>query len=111
MPSAPLFSPTPDKRPIEETWVRYQTHPTEDLRNALKEHYLWLVAYTAGRLKRIFPGVALEDLMRVGIFGLLDAIDDFDTGRGMNFETYGAPRIRGAILNELRSRDADGTGR
>ena len=43
--------------------------------------------------------------MSAGIFGLMDAIDAFDMSRGVKFETYCAPRIRGAILDELRSMD------
>jgi RNA polymerase sigma factor for flagellar operon FliA len=49
--------------------------------------------------------VDIEDLMSAGIFGLMDAIDGFDPNRGIKFETYCAPRIRGAILDELRSMD------
>ena len=78
----------------------------EKLRNVLMEHYLHLVRYNAERIHQKLPGeVELDDLMSSGIFGLMDAIEAFDMERGVKFETYCAPRIRGAILDELRSMD------
>ena len=50
-------------------------------------------------------GVDLDDLISAGVFGLMDAIDAFDTERGVKFETYCVPRIRGAMLDELRGMD------
>lgn len=79
---------------------------SEKLRNVLMEHYLHLVRYNAERIHQKLPGeVELDDLMSSGIFGLMDAIEAFDMERGVKFETYCAPRIRGAILDELRSMD------
>jgi RNA polymerase sigma factor FliA len=75
-------------------------------RNVLMENYLHLVRYNAERVHQKLPDeVELDDLMSAGIFGLMDAIDAFDVSRGVKFETYCAPRIRGAILDELRSMD------
>ena len=72
----------------------------------LMERYLPLVRYNAERVHAKLPDeVDVEDLMSAGIFGLMDAIDAFDMERGVKFETYCAPRIRGAILDELRSMD------
>jgi RNA polymerase sigma factor FliA len=72
----------------------------------LMENYLHLVKYTAERIWVKLPDkVDLDDLIQAGIFGLMDAIDAFDPGRGVKFETYCAPRIRGSILDELRSMD------
>jgi FliA/WhiG family RNA polymerase sigma factor len=63
-------------------------------------------ATTATAFGNVLPdGVELDDLISAGIFGLMDAIDAFDTGRGVKFETYCVPRIRGAMLDELRSMD------
>ncbi|QDU72175.1 FliA/WhiG family RNA polymerase sigma factor [Mucisphaera calidilacus] len=91
---------------IRELWVSYKTEPTELLRNELVETYLHLVKYNAERIHAKLPDeVDIEDLMSVGVFGLMDAIDAFDLDRGVKFETYCAPRIRGAILDELRSMD------
>jgi RNA polymerase sigma factor for flagellar operon FliA len=103
-PSAPVkLSP---KRDIKEVWIDYKKHKTELLRNILMEHYLHLVRYNAERIHVKLPDeVELDDLMSAGIFGLMDAINAFDLERGVKFETYCAPRIRGAILDELRSMD------
>ncbi|QQE11212.1 FliA/WhiG family RNA polymerase sigma factor [Planctomycetota bacterium] len=99
-------SPEAEKR-IKEVWLIYKNDgPTELLRNELMEHYLPLVKYNAERIHAKLPDeVDVEDLMSAGIFGLMDAIDAFDLSRGVKFETYCAPRIRGAILDELRSMD------
>ena len=100
-PAAP-----PDDRPISEIWVEYRKTASEALRNRLLENYLPLVRYNAERIHTKLPDeVDVEDLMQAGIFGLMDAIDAFDMERGVKFETYCAPRIRGAILDELRSMD------
>ncbi len=96
----------PDDRPISEIWVEYKRTGTEQLRNRLMENYLSLVKYNAERIHAKLPEeVDIEDLMSAGIFGLMDTIDAFDMERGIKFETYCAPRIRGAILDELRSMD------
>jgi len=97
---------TIDDRPIKEVWVEYKKTGTEELRNSLMEHFLPLVKYNAERIHQKLPDeVDVEDLMSAGIFGLMDAIDAYDMDRGVKFETYCAPRIRGAILDELRSMD------
>jgi len=70
------------------------------------ENYLPMVKYHAERVwARLPDGVELDDLISAGIFGLLDAIKAFDLSRGVKFETYCVPRIRGAMLDELRSMD------
>ncbi len=92
---------------IEEVWKRYKADPTnKELRNALVENYLPLVKYNGERIwARLPEGVELDDLVSAGIFGLMDAIDAFDMTRGVKFETYCVPRIRGAMLDELRTMD------
>lgn len=98
--------PPVEERSIGDVWTAYKKNPTEALRNRLMEHYLPLVKYNAERIHAKLPDeVDVEDLMSAGIFGLMDAIDAFDLDRGVKFETYCAPRIRGAILDELRSMD------
>lgn len=78
----------------------------ESLRNRLVERYMPLVRYNGERIwQRLPDGVDLDDLISAGIFGLMDAIDAFDLERGVKFETYCVPRIRGAILDELRTMD------
>jgi RNA polymerase sigma factor FliA len=95
-----------DATPIREVWETYQKAPSEDLRNYLMEKFLHLVRYNAERLYTRLPDeVDVEDLMSAGLFGLMDAIDSFDLSRQVKFETFSAPRIRGAILDELRAMD------
>jgi RNA polymerase sigma factor for flagellar operon FliA len=99
-------STTINGRPALDVWIEYKKTGTEELRNQLMEHYLSLVKYNAERIHTKLPNeVDVEDLMSAGIFGLMDAIDAFDMDRGVKFETYCAPRIRGAILDELRAMD------
>jgi RNA polymerase sigma factor for flagellar operon FliA len=95
-----------EKMSIQEVWIEYKKTGTEELRNRLMENYLPLVKCNAERIRAKLPDeVDVEDLMSAGIFGLMDTIDSFDLNRGIKFETYCAPRIRGAILDELRSMD------
>ncbi|MFA5251231.1 MAG: FliA/WhiG family RNA polymerase sigma factor [Phycisphaerae bacterium] len=96
----------PGQIDINHVWERYHKTRDEQNRNLLMEHYRYLVRYTAERLHTKLPGkVELDDLISSGTFGLMDAIDAFDPGRGVKFETYCSPRIRGSILDELRSMD------
>ena len=91
---------------IQQVWRDYRANPQLEVRNRLLEHYLNLVKYNAERIwQRLPDGVDLDDLISSGIFGLMDAIDAFDLERGVKFETYCVPRIRGAMLDELRSMD------
>ena len=91
---------------LQQLWRDYRTEPRVELRNQLLEHYLPLVKYNAERIwSRLPDGVDLDDLISAGVFGLMDAIDAFDLDRGVKFETYCVPRIRGAMLDELRTMD------
>src|SRR5580704_18575192 len=91
---------------VKQVWIEFKKTKSEKLRNALMENFLHLVRYNAERIHVKLPDeVELDDLMSAGIFGLMDAINAFDLERGVKFETYCAPRIRGAILDELRSMD------
>ena len=95
-----------DNLPVEEIWKAYQKTGAKSLRDYFLERYLQLVRYNAERIHTRLPDeVDIEDLMSAGIFGLMDAIDAFDLDRAVKFETYCAPRIRGAILDELRAMD------
>jgi RNA polymerase sigma factor FliA len=87
-------------------WEEFRKTRSEQCRNRLMENYLHIVKYAAERLYAKLPEeVELDDLISAGIFGLMDAVNAFDQSRGVKFETYCAPRIRGAILDELRSMD------
>src|SRR5215510_12153932 len=95
-----------DGEQLHRAWRDYKASGDKILRNRLVEHYLFLVKYAAERVGSKLPDeVDVDDLMSAGIFGLMDAINAFDLERGVKFETYCAPRIRGAILDELRSMD------
>ena len=97
---------TDPQQGIEEVWREYKECGGRHLRNRLMEHYLPIVRYTAERLSAKLPSeVDVDDLISAGIFGLLDAIEAFDLTRGVKFETYCSPRVRGAILDELRAMD------
>ena len=94
------------KARIAKVWIGYKRKPTLEVRNMLMENYLPLVKYHGERVwSRLPEGVELDDLISAGIFGLMDAISAFDLSRGVKFETYCVPRIRGAMLDELRSMD------
>ncbi|HVX15851.1 MAG TPA: FliA/WhiG family RNA polymerase sigma factor [Pirellulales bacterium] len=92
---------------VSQLWEAFKADPAnQDLRNRLVETYLPLVKYNGERIwSRLPEGVELDDLVSAGVFGLMDAIDAFDLTRGVKFETYCVPRIRGAMLDELRTMD------
>ena len=92
---------------IAQVWQDFKRDQSnQDLRNALIERFLPLVRYNAERVWAKLPdGVDVNDLISAGVFGLMDAIEAFDLERGVKFETYCVPRIRGAMLDELRTMD------
>ena len=95
-----------DEIDIGQVWKEFKKNGGEQLRNILIERYLPLVRYIAERLLAKLPqNIELDDLTSAGIFGLMDAVKGFDLTRGVKFETYCTTRIRGAILDELRSLD------
>src|ERR1700749_2882192 len=92
---------------IAQIWADFKCDQTnQSLRNKLIERFLPLVRYNAERVWAKLPdGVDLNDLISAGVFGLMDAIEAFDLDRAVKFETYCVPRIRGAMLDELRTMD------
>ncbi len=97
---------TEEELSIDQIWEQFHKTHDDRFRNLLLEHYRNLVRYCAERLHSKLPDkVELDDLISAGVFGLMDAIDAFDPNRGVKFETYCSPRIRGSILDELRSMD------
>lgn len=91
---------------VAEWWEDYRKTGSDEARNRLLEQYLHIVKYSADRLYAKLPDeVELDDLVSAGVFGLMDAVRAYDPERGVKFETYCAPRVRGAILDELRSLD------
>ena len=91
---------------IAELWREYKATGEERLRERLILHYSPLVKYVAGRVGvGLPPNIEQADLVSYGIFGLIDAIQKFDLERAIKFETYAISRIKGAIIDELRSID------
>lgn len=95
-----------EQKEILKLWREYKKDPSMELRDKLILHYAPLVKYVAGRIYvKVPPNVDHGDLVSCGIFGLMDAIDKFDLSKNIKFETYAIARIKGAIIDELRSLD------
>ncbi len=91
---------------FDALWGDYTCTRSQDARDRLIVQYSPLVKYVAGRVGVGLPrNVERADLASFGVFGLIDAIEKFDPERGFKFETYAIARIKGAILDELRSID------
>ena len=91
---------------IAKLWDDYTRSRSQEARDKLIVQYSPLVKYVAGRVGVGLPrNVEQADLASFGVFGLIDAIEKFDPERGYKFETYAIARIKGAILDELRSID------
>jgi len=90
----------------ERLWIEYSHKKSSVIREQIIIEYVPLVKVVAGRLS-IYLGsnVEYDDLVSYGIFGLIDAIDKFDYGKGIKFETYASLRIRGSILDQIRKMD------
>jgi RNA polymerase sigma factor for flagellar operon FliA len=105
-PSSNGDAPNEVDAAINALWREFRAGPNQRLRERLVLHYAPLVKYVAGRVGTGLPThVDVGDLVQSGIFGLIDAIEKFDPERGWRFETYAMQRIRGAILDDLRSQD------
>lgn len=91
---------------LAQLWADYKSSADTEMRDQLILHYSPLVKYVAGRVGVGLPSnIDQSDLVSYGIFGLIDAIEKFDITREIKFETYAINRIRGAIIDELRSID------
>jgi RNA polymerase sigma factor for flagellar operon FliA len=87
-------------------WAEFKRTGSGNARDRLIVHYSPLVKYVAGRVSAGLPhSIEQADLVSYGIFGLIDAIEKFDTSRNIKFETYAITRIKGSIIDELRSID------
>ena len=92
--------------PSDELWAEYKRTGSRELRDKLIVRYSPLVKYVAGRVSVGLPHtIEQADLVSYGIFGLIDAIEKFDHQRAIKFETYAITRVKGAIIDELRSID------
>jgi RNA polymerase sigma factor FliA len=91
---------------MQRVWIEYRRTKDQKLRDRLILTYAPLVKYVAGRLGSGLPAhVDDEDLASYGLLGLIGAIERFDPSREIKFETYAMGRIKGAIIDELRSLD------
>ena len=98
--------PDTDESVIVDLWDEYKASHDSTARDRLILHYSPLVKFVAGRVAAGLPqSIEQSDLISYGIFGLIDAIDKFDPERGFKFETYAISRIKGSIIDELRSID------
>jgi RNA polymerase sigma factor for flagellar operon FliA len=87
-------------------WDAFKRTADAEAREKLILHYAPLVKYVASRVATGLPSsVDQSDLVSYGMFGLIDALEKFEPGRGNKFETYAIPRIKGAIIDELRAMD------
>ena len=96
----------PAVRELAELWAEFKRSASPQVRERLILHYAPLVKYVASRVATGLPAtVEQADLVSYGMFGLIDALEKFEPARGNKFETYAIPRIKGAIIDELRAMD------
>ena len=97
------MSPSED---LDQIWRDFRATNDPGLRNRLVLQYSPLVKYVAGRLRTRMPeSVEQDDLVSDGVLGLMDAIERFEPARGLSFQTFAVPRIRGAIIDGMRAMD------
>ena len=95
-----------DESRAQELWRRFKEDGDRGARDSLILSYSPLVKYVAGRMSSGLPAHIEEaDLISYGLLGLIGALERFDPGREIKFETYAIARIKGSIIDELRSLD------
>lgn len=91
---------------MRKVWVEYKLTNSVEARNQLIEAYMPIVKFHSDRVAaKVGAGTTSEELIAPGVFGMMDALDAFELDRGIKFTTFAAHRVRGAILDELRSMD------
>lgn len=91
---------------INNLWNKYSTSQSTSIKNELVLQYIWLVKYVQKQMNLPKDSVLTnEDYTSIGILGLSETIDRFDLNRGVRFESYAIPRIKGIIQDELRKLD------
>lgn len=91
---------------VQQLWKNYKEKQDPEAKEALIVHYVELVKIVAGRLYTSKSReLEFDDLVSFGIIGLIDAIEKFDVDKNVKFETYANIRIRGAIIDQIRSLD------
>ena len=98
--------PINDEKEEDDLWEEFKKTKSPALRDKFIRQYMPLVKYVAGKVATGLPAsVEFDDLVGYGQFGLLDAINKYDTSKNVKFKTYAVTRIRGAIFDELRQID------
>lgn len=91
---------------IKGLWKSYALTRNPEIKEKLLINYLPIVKYVASRMLMTLPSsVEYDDLVSSGLLGLIGSLDRFDPEQGVKFETFVLPRIKGAILDELRTLD------
>ena len=92
---------------LEALWNAYLSDKSDKkLRDQIIVQYIYLTKYVIGRIKlNLPPNFAVEDITSFGVEGLIDAIEKFSPDKGAHFETYAIMRIRGTIIDKIRSQD------
>lgn len=92
---------------IDKVWAQFVLDKSnKEIRDRLIIQYIYLIKYVVGRLRISLPNtISTEDIAGYGVEGLIDAIEKFSPARGVRFETYALLRIRGAIIDRIRSLD------
>lgn len=90
----------------KKRWVQFKEKNDASARDALVMHHMRIVKYIAGRMAiHVPPSIEMNDLVSWGVLGLLDAVERFDHRQNIKFTTYASMRIRGAIIDEIRTLD------
>ncbi|MGM9993409.1 MAG: FliA/WhiG family RNA polymerase sigma factor [Candidatus Avigastranaerophilus sp.] len=92
---------------LEKLWMEYlQDRTNKKLRDEIIVQYIYLTKYVIGRIKlNLPPNFAVEDITSFGVEGLINAVEKFSPDKGAHFETYAIMRIRGTIIDKIRSQD------
>lgn len=89
-----------------EIWEAYLRTRDRDLRNDIVLHYSGLVKYIAARMRGVYRNYAqMDDVVNQGIIALIDAVEKFEPSRGIKFETFASIKVKGAIIDFIRSQD------
>jgi len=92
---------------VDVIWSQFVNDKTnKEYRDRLIIQYIYLIKYVVGRLRINLPAsISTDDIAGYGVEGLIDAIERFIPSKGVRFETYAVMRIRGAIIDKIRSQD------
>lgn len=94
------------RKTIDDMWDDYHSNPSHENMNALVEHYFPFVEKVASKTSSgLPPSVEVGDLASYGVFGLMRAIERYEPDKGYKFESFAAQRIRGSMIDQLRTLD------